>query len=360
MRDHRSIRLSTLLCLVSIGAGAGHLVPRMLDAPPAGDAGPAAMEGARGLSQAFKELSERIGPAVVSIRSYDEVSRGGTTRRRRLAQGSGVIVGSAGVVVTNHHVVAGADEYRVYLTDGRELEAELVGSDRDTDLAILRLPEGQYEAAPLDPEGSPAVGEWVLAMGNPLGLGHTVTAGIISGKGRAGLGIARYEDFLQTDAAINPGNSGGPLIDLDGQVIGINTAIGTRADGSQGIGFAIPSRMVRGVLEGILEGGRVRRGWLGVSLDDLALRQVEELGYEGPSRVAVIGVLDDSPAKRAGLLVGDVIETIGGRQVSTTIELMNAVAEIRPGTLIEVDLWRSGSALQVPVTLGDRERDASD
>ena len=197
-------------------------------------------------------------------------------------------------------------------------------------------------------------------MGNPLGLGHTVTAGIISGKGRAGLGIARYEDFLQTDAAINPGNSGGPLIDLDGQVIGINTAIGTRADGSQGIGFAIPSRMVRGVLEGILEGGRVRRGWLGVSLDDLALRQVEELGYEGPSRVAVIGVLDDSPAKRAGLLVGDVIETIGGRQVSTTIELMNAVAEIRPGTLIEVDLWRSGSALQVPVTLGDRERDASD
>jgi S1-C subfamily serine protease len=313
---------------------------------------------AQSISSAYQQLAEEVGPAVVQVKTYGTVR----SRRRSLQEGSGVIIdsdGKAGTVVTNYHVIKGGDQFRVCLTDGRVLEATEVGHDEDTDLAVLSIKAEQLTTASLAPEAEAKVGEIVLAMGNPMGLGHTVTSGIVSGIGRSDLNIAFYEDFIQTDAAINMGNSGGPLINLNGQVLGINTAVAITND-DNGLAFAIPSRMVRRSVEDILRYGEVKRGYLGVenhsswragSLVDAARNK----GFEGVSRIAISRVSPDSPAERGGLAVNDIILTINGVRISDQRSFRTAIADVAPGDRTTVEVWRSGERLKLPVVVTGRE-----
>ena len=288
---------------------------------------------ARGLSQTFQAIAHRAQGAVVSVRVFDSGGRS----MRRTAQGSGVIVSDDGLIVTNNHVISEGDLRLVRLDDGREFEAELIGTDPPSDLAVLRIEETDLEALPLSRIQEPSVGELVLAVGNPLGLGLTVTSGIVSGVGRADLlEDVTYQDFIQTDATINPGNSGGPLLNLDGEVIGINTAVGGYAM-NHGYGFAIPSRMVRSVLDSIVTTGYVRRGFMGVIVDDLSNSDVERMGFRGKSRVAIRSVYNNSPAERAGLQAADVIVSIAGTSVFDRQDLLETIAAVKPGTRVEID-----------------------
>jgi S1-C subfamily serine protease len=310
-----------------------------------------ARASAQELSAAFQELSGSAGRSVVSVRA--DVRRR-TGQFRRLAQGSGVIVRGDGLVVTNNHVIQGADQVTAALWDGTRVGARVLGRDPEADLALLEIEGGPYATLPFAEPEDVQVGEWVLALGNPLGYGPAVTAGIVSATGRADINITTYEDFVQTDAAINPGNSGGALVDLDGHLVGINTAMGTGAGGNLGIGFAIPAHMVREIVAELLEDGRVRRGWLGIEMDDLTLEEVRGMGFDGRSRVAVGNVLPDSPAEAAGLREGDVVLAIHGTPVERTRDLLNAIAQIEPGTRATVELWRAGEELRVEVELAER------
>lgn len=310
------------------------------------------LTGVRALSAAFQRTAEFVAPSVVRIEAYRIVAG---ERMQPLGEGSGVVVREEGIILTNNHVVRNADGVLVTLSDGRSVAGEIIGTDSESDLAVLRLELNEdLVAAELRVDSAPRVGEWVLAVGNPLGLGHTVTAGIVSGLGRSELNIATYEDFIQTDAAINPGNSGGPLIDLDGRVLGINTAMASTASGGQGIGFAIPARMAQKVLDAIMTDGKVRRGWLGVQMNELTERAVARSDYDGSSRVIVDVALRDGPAARAGMRSGDVIESIAGKVVRTTRDLLNTIAEIEPGEEVTVRIWRDGEYRSLPVKLAER------
>jgi len=325
---------------------------------------------ARNLSSAFKNASRAVEPAVVHITSQrlvERVRRGPFGRRVRVGSptlreaglGSGVIIDASGIVLTNHHVVADADALIVRLADERELEAELVGSDPATDIAVLRIDGPDLVAAPLGDSDGVDVGEWVLAIGSPFGFDRTVTAGIISAKGRSGIGDDdgdRFQDFLQTDASINPGNSGGPLITLDGAVIGINTAIASRTGGSNGIGFAIPANMARDVADRLIESGRVERGWLGVGLADIDPALAREMGYppEAAEGVAVSFVREGSPAERAGFERGDVILRWNGRPAENFNRLRNLIALTGPGETAAVQILRDGEYRSLSATLIDR------
>ena len=308
------------------------------------------IEGARALSLAFQAISKQVAPSVVRIEAFalDEAER-----LLPLGEGSGVVLSADGVIVTNYHVVRNAEGVLAVLTDGQRFSAEIVGRDPESDLAVLRVEAEGLSPAALRSEDPPRVGEWVLAMGNPLGLGHTVTAGIVSALGRAGLDLAIYEDFIQTDAAINPGNSGGPLVDLDGRVIGINTAMARQSSGS-GIGFAIPAEMVREVVDDILAVGRVERGWLGVEMSLLSDGGARRLSYSGDSRVAIGRVLSGGPAQEGGLQAGDIVESIAGQKVESDRDLLHEIARIRPGTGVAIEVWRSGKQLEFQVVLADR------
>ncbi len=272
--------------------------------------------------------------------------------------GSGVIVDAAGIVITNNHVIERADSILVNMSDGRELEAEVEGTDPESDIAVLRIVDAPDDLEALDFGDSDILrlGESVIAIGNPFGLSGTVTMGIISAKGRAGVGILDYENFIQTDAAINPGNSGGALINLDGELIGINTAIMTRSGGYQGVGFAIPSNMAEMVMTGLLEDGRVARGWLGVVIQQLTpeLAQGLELddGLEG---VVVSDVQPGSPAEDIGLSRGDVITHVDGRPVRSPQELRNTVGLRSPNTDIDLKYVRNGTSTEQTITLGSLE-----
>ena len=346
-----SLRLIAVATLLSAGFEAGRR-----SGPSTGDE--AAVADALGVSRAFHQISERVGPSVVSIAAYRASMRSGERRLRRLQQGSGVVIDAEqGVIVTNRHVVAGANECWVHLADGTRHDAKIVGMDEPSDLAVLRVDTQGLTAAPLSDEDEARVGEWVLAFGNPFEIGHTVTAGIVSGLGRSGLRIAQYEDFIQTDAAINPGNSGGPLVNLAGQIVGINTAVGPQHEGSQGLGFAIPARIVRFVVRELLDHGEVRRGWLGIEVNSFSTDQARRAGYRGESRVSVGSVFEQSPARAAGLREGDVIESIAGRLVADLPDVMNAIAEIRPDSRVDVSIWRDGRNLSVPVKLAERADD---
>lgn len=354
MKRTPPLQLALVLGLLSAGFGAGTWLSGVRS--PSSGAGEGPRESALRISEAYQAISQQVAPSVVSVTAYKWTESRRGRRRRQLQQGSGVIVREDGIMVTNNHVVRDpetlevADEFDVLLADGRVLRARVRGTDAETDLAVLDILGDGFDVSPFAPD-EPAVGEWVLAMGNPFGYGMTVTTGVVSGKGRTDLQIAIYEDFLQTDAAINPGNSGGPLVNLYGEIVGINTAIGTRASGSQGIGFAIPSHMVRMVLEGILADGHMRRGFLGIMTRDNAQSR---FGYDGESRVAVESVTDDSPAKSAGFQRGDVILAIKGEEILLRNELMHMIAGIEPGTPIVIDVWRDGRELRVPVTLAER------
>jgi Do/DeqQ family serine protease len=267
------------------------------------------------------------------------------TPRERMRQslGSGVIVDAKkGYVLTNHHVIAQADEIAVTLRDGRQLEAKLVGSDPDADIAVIQIPSESLVAVPWGDSDRLRVGDFVVAIGNPFGLGQTVTSGIVSALGRSGLGIEAYEDFIQTDASINPGNSGGALVNLRGELIGINTAIVGPSGGNIGIGFAIPARMARSLMEQLIEHGRVTRGSLGVMIQDLSPELSQAFGLKARNGAVVSRVEPGSPADKAGLKTGDVVTAVNGRQVRGSADMRNVIGLQRIGEVVEMEVIRDG------------------
>nr|VFJ78358.1 MAG: serine protease DegS [Candidatus Kentron sp. FW] len=253
-----------------------------------------------------------------------------TRKRIKTSLGSGVIISKEGYVLTNNHVVADADEIQVMLQDERSARAEVVGTDPDTDLAVLKIELDRLPSIVISQSETLRVGDVVLAIGNPFGVGQTVTMGIVSATGRNRLGINTFEDFIQTDAAINPGNSGGALINPYGQLIGINTAIFSRSGGSQGIGFAIPVSLAKDVMTQIIRHGFVARGWLGIETQDITTDLAESFGLDSTNGVLVAGVLRGGPADIGGILPGDVITHVGNAPVDDAHDLMNAIARIRP------------------------------
>ncbi|MDH1488718.1 S1C family serine protease [Acinetobacter johnsonii] len=270
--------------------------------------------------------------------------------------GSGVIVRPDGYILTNNHVIAQADQIVVALQDGRRAVAKVIGTDPDTDLAVIKIELEKLPVLPFKLSGN-EVGDVVLAIGNPFGVGQTVTQGIVSATGRSDLGINTYEDFIQTDAAINPGNSGGALIDVAGNLIGVNTAIFSQSGGSLGIGFAIPARICQQVLNSILKDGRVVRGWLGISL--LPVEQVNILEPKGPG-VVVADVLKTGPAAKAGLKKGDKIVKVNDEVITSTSHLINFVALQPPNSTIQISLERDGKSLDVAVVVGERKEQNQD
>ena len=270
--------------------------------------------------------------------------------------GSGVIVRPDGYILTNNHVIAQADQIVVALQDGRRAVAKVIGTDPDTDLAVIKIELANLPVLLFKLSGN-EVGDGVLAIGNPFGVGQTVTQGIVSATGRSDLGINTYEDFIQTDAAINPGNSGGALIDVAGNLIGVNTAIFSQSGGSLGIGFAIPARICQQVLNSILKDGRVVRGWLGISL--LPVEQVNILEPKGPG-VVVADVLKTGPAAKAGLKKGDKIVKVNDEVITSTSHLINFVALQPPNSTIQISLERDGKPLNVAVVVGERKEQNQD
>ncbi|GMQ88768.1 MAG: Do family serine endopeptidase AlgW [Gammaproteobacteria bacterium] len=275
-------------------------------------------------------------------------------KRTQTSLGSGVIVSGQGYVLTNNHVIAGADEIQVLLQDGRSSSASVVGVDRDTDLAVLRIALDDLPTITIGPTTDLRVGDIALAIGNPFGVGQTVTLGIISATGRNQLGINRYENFIQTDAAINPGNSGGALINAWGELIGINTAIYSRSGGSQGIGFAIPADMVSNVMKQIIEQGHVDRGWLGVEAQDLTPGLASSFGLKDIHGLLIAGVLRDGPADRAGIMPGDVIERINGKEVVNSRAAMSDIAQSGPDFELKIEGVRDGRPFQATAITGRR------
>ncbi|MGL1830253.1 UNVERIFIED_CONTAM: PDZ domain-containing protein [Acinetobacter sp. HSTU-ASm16] len=274
-----------------------------------------------------------------------------TEQKNENSLGSGVIVRADGYILTNNHVIAQADQIVVALYDGRRAEAKVVGTDPDTDLAVIKIDLDKLPVLPFKLSGN-EVGDVVLAIGNPFGVGQTVTQGIISATGRSDLGINTYEDFIQTDAAINPGNSGGALIDVAGNLVGINTAIFSQTGGSLGIGFAIPARVCQQVLNSILKDGRVVRGWLGISL--VAPTQDDVLAPKQPG-VVVADVLQNGPAAQAGVKVNDKIIKANDEQINSVSHLINYVALQQPGSIITLEVERNGQRQNLQVKVGERK-----
>ena len=268
--------------------------------------------------------------------------------------GSGVIVSADGYLITNHHVVEGADEIEVLLADGRQAQAKLVGTDPETDVALLKISLPKLPAVTFGNSDRLQVGDAVLAIGNPFGVGQTVTSGIVSALDRRGLGLNTFENFIQTDAAINPGNSGGALVDTSGNLIGINTAIFSRSGGSLGIGFAIPAATARVVMEGLIKEGRVIRGWIGVEPRDLTPDMADTLRLPVKSGVLITGVLQDGPASSGGIQPGDVVTRIGDTTVANTAELLNAVASLPPGSNAAIAVQRGDKVVAVTVKVAQR------
>jgi serine protease DegQ len=264
--------------------------------------------------------------------------------------GSGVIVSPAGYILTNNHVIEEADEIEVMLNDGRKSIAQVIGTDPETDLAILKIELTDLPVITLGNSDALAIGDQVLAIGNPFGVGQTVTGGIVSALGRTQLGINTFENFIQTDAAINPGNSGGALVDVNGHLMGINTAIYSRSGGSMGIGFAIPTSTARSVMEAIVRDGQVTRGWIGVEPQELSPEIAESFGIQTGSGVIITGVLQNGPAAVAGIRPGDVITRVAGREVGTVAQLLAAVAALQPGAPATVDVVRRDGTTQLNVT----------
>jgi Do/DeqQ family serine protease len=270
--------------------------------------------------------------------------------------GSGVIVSPEGYILTNNHVIEGADEIEVTLSDSRRARATVIGTDPETDLAILRIRLDRLPVITLGNSDTAQVGDKVLAIGNPFGVGQTVTSGIVSALGRNQLGINTFENFIQTDAAINPGNSGGALVDVNGSLLGINTAIYSRSGGNMGIGFAIPVSTARQVLEGIVRDGQVTRGWVGVEPNELTPELAETFGLKDVEGVIITGVLQNAPAAKAGLRPGDVLVRVAGEPVRHVGELLTRIAALPPGVPVKLDVMRRNQALTLEVTPAQRPK----
>jgi serine protease DegQ len=276
--------------------------------------------------------------------------------RRSTSLGSGVIVSSEGYVLTNNHVIEGADDIQLVLADGRRMRASIRGSDPESDLAVLKADGKDLPAITLGTIDTVQVGDAVLALGNPFGFGNTVTHGIVSALGRNHLGINRFEDFIQTDAAVNPGNSGGALIDSGGNLIGVNSAIYSENGGSQGIGFAIPVTIVRTVLEQIIRDGEVTRGWLGIEPQELTPEITVALALQNVQGVLIRGVLKDGPADRAGIQVRDVVQEIDGRPTHDATALLSQIASLTPGQQATLKVLRDRKPIEMSVTVGKRPK----
>ena len=270
--------------------------------------------------------------------------------------GSGFIISQNGYILTNNHVVQGADKITVRLHDGREFKAKIIGTDPNTDVALIKINADNLPVLPLGDSDKLEVGEWVMAIGNPFGLSYTLTVGVVSAKGRSNVGITDYEDFIQTDAAINPGNSGGPLINIKGEAVGINTAIFTRSGGYMGIGFAIPINMVKSIEKQLIEKGEVTRGYLGVMIQNLTPDLRESFGLKENEGVLISDVIEGSPAEKAGLKRGDVVIQFNGKKVKDVSEFRNMVALTPPGTKVKILVMRNGKRREFKVVLGNLKK----
>jgi Do/DeqQ family serine protease len=281
--------------------------------------------------------------------------------RKTQSLGSGVIVDAErGLVITNNHVIANADQVAVNLRDGRKLEAKLVGADPETDIAVIKVsPTERLIALSMADSNQLKVGDFVVAIGNPFGLGQTVTSGIVSALGRSGLGIEGYEDFIQTDASINPGNSGGALVDLNGRLVGINTAIFSQTGGNIGIGFAIPINMARQVMEQLVKHGEVKRGFLGAQLQDLDPELAEAFGLSQHQGAVLVSVIAGSSAEKAGLKPGDVITAINGRPVHTASAVRNEIGLLRVGEQVKLEILRNGKPMQITASVSGQTETAA-
>ena len=320
----------------------------------------------------FSGAARKAAPAVVSINTSKAVRHprsndpwfqfffGDQGPQEQTGLGSGVIISPDGYILTNNHVVEGADDIEVTLTDSRQVRASVIGTDPETDLAILKIALDKLPVIVLGDSDQLAVGDQVLAIGNPFGVGQTVTSGIVSALGRSQLGINTFENFIQTDAAINPGNSGGALVDVNGNLLGINTAIYSRSGGSMGIGFAIPVSTAKQVLEGIVKEGQVTRGWIGVEPQELNAELVEAFKLKPEAAqaggVIITGVLQNGPAAQGGIRPGDVITAVNGQPVGNVSQLLTAVAALKPGTPAPLTVLRGDSQVKIAVTPGKRER----
>jgi serine protease DegQ len=323
-------------------------------------------------TNSFAEAAKRSVPAVVNVFTKKQV-RGARSplmddpvfrhffgerfdpRPQQVSNlGSGVIVSANGYILTNHHVVEGADEIQVALSDNRTLPAKVVGSDPETDLAVLKIDAAKLPAITFGMSDSLRVGDWVLAVGNPFGVGQTVTLGIVSALGRSHLGINTFENFIQTDAAINPGNSGGALVDAGGNLVGINSAIYSRTGGSQGIGFAIPVSLAKQVMEQIIREGSVTRGWVGIEVQDLSPELMESFDLKTSEGALIAGVLKNGPADRAGVKPGDVLKAVNGKQVSDSSSLLNLIAVLKPGETARLAIARKNLSLEYNVEVARR------
>ena len=341
-------------------------------APVHNEAASAAPGPAR--AESYHEAVRRSSPAVVNIFSSKEVraprnpllndplfrrffgEQFGDDTQRATSLGSGVIVSPSGYILTNHHVVETADEIEVALSDGKKLLAKVVGNDPETDLAVLRVNADKLPAITFGQSEQLRVGDTVLAIGNPFGVGQTVTSGIVSALGRSGLHINTFENFIQTDAAINPGNSGGALVDARGNLVGINTAIYSRSGGSMGIGFAIPASTAKMVMEQIIRNGTVTRGWIGVEVQEITPALAESFKLPDARGAIIAGVLRGGPADKAGVKPGDVLTAIDGAPVSDPQSMLNLVAALQPGSAAKLALRRQAQTLEASVTVGRRPK----
>ena len=317
----------------------------------------------------FRLAAQRSSAAVVSINTSKNARPhplandpwfrfffGEQSDQTQVGLGSGVIVSPHGYILTNNHVVENADEIEIILNDSRHIAAKVMGTDPDSDLAVLKIELDRLPVMMLGNSDNLQVGDLVLAIGNPFGVGQTVTSGIVSALGRNQLGINTFENFIQTDAAINPGNSGGALVDTNGNLLGINTAIYSRSGGNMGIGFAIPVSTAKQVLEGIVKHGQITRGWIGVEPNDLTPELAETFDVKTSQGVIITGVLQNGPAAQAGIHPGDVITKIAGQPVTDVTQLLSQVAELKPGSPARFSIERKNQQLELNVTPGTRPR----
>jgi serine protease Do len=381
--------------LVGIGVVIGVMVASDLGWLPSGTAGPEQRTSVEirpvatapqspitsGSGRNFVEIAKLVKPTVVNISAtrtgrsgeglqgspFDDpffrrffgeefFKREAPKERKERGQGSGVIVDANGVIITNNHVVSKADDIKVVLSDKREFKAKLIGTDAKTDVAIVKIEATGLPVIPWADSDQLEVGEFVLAVGSPFGLSQTVTMGIVSAVGRASMGIAEYEDFIQTDAAINPGNSGGALVNVRGELVGINTAIFSQSGGNMGIGFAVPSNLARSMMDQLVKTGKVVRGWLGVSIQELTPELATQFGIGGTKGVLVSDIMDDSPAKKAGVERADVIVEFDGKPMDSPTHLRNAVAQTTVGKKVSLKVIRDKKPKTLDVTIVEQPK----
>lgn len=327
-----------------------------------------------GMVYSYAGAVNAAAPAVVNIHTSKVVTRranslfddpffrhffgeqGKTRKEMESNLGSGVIVSKDGYILTNNHVIEGADEILVGLRSGKVQKANIIGSDPESDLAVLKIEDNNLSPITFGRDTHLQVGDVVLAIGNPFGVGQTVTSGIISATGRDMLGINTFENFIQTDAAINPGNSGGALINAHGELIGINTAIFSRSGGSQGIGFAIPVSLAKDVMQSIIEHGEVVRGWLGVAIQDLTPELAESFGIKDKTGVVISNIILNGPADQSGMTRGDIISTINGKTVSNVRQTLNVISRIKPGREAKIEGYRKGNTITFRATVIQRPK----